>query len=102
MCFSATASFSAAAVLGAVGAATLAQRPRPRDLAFAAIPAIFAAHQAIEGAIWLHIDGGSAIPYALIAAYLLIAQVLWPAYIPLSVILMEPAPRRTPALWLLL
>lgn len=107
MCFSATASFSAAALLGAVGAATLAQRPRPRDLAFASIPLFFAAHQAIEGAIWLHLGHGAgqqdgAIPYGLVLAYLFIAQVLWPAYIPLSVIAMEPKRRRRPALWVLL
>ncbi len=101
MCFSAAASFTAAAVIGGVGVATLAQKPKPKDLAFAAIPAIFAVHQAIEGAIWLHLHDG-AVPYALIAAYLLIAQVLWPAYIPLSVILMEPKRRRRPALWILL
>lgn len=107
MCFSATASFAAAAVLGVVGMATLAQKPAPRDLAFASIPLLFAAHQAIEGAIWLHVGHGGAhqagaVPYALVAAYLFIAQVLWPAYIPFSVIVMEPKRRRSPALWVLL
>ena len=61
-----------------------------------------AAHQTIEGVIWLHLGHDAAVPYPLIAAYLLIAQVLWPTYIPLSVILMEPARGRRPALWLLL
>ncbi|WP_375201394.1 DUF6629 family protein [Hyphococcus sp.] len=102
MCFSATASFTAAAVLAGVGAATLVQKPKPKDLAFAAIPAIFAVHQAIEGAVWLSLNGGNAPPNALVVAYLLIAQVLWPAYIPLSVIAMEPKRRRRPALWILL
>lgn len=107
MCFSATASFTAAALLGAIGAATLAQKPKPKDLPFAAIPLLFAAHQAIEGAIWLHLGHGAghqdgAVPYALVAAYLFIAQVLWPAYIPFSVIAMEPKRRRSPALWMLL
>ncbi len=101
MCFSATASFTAAAALGVVGAATLAQKPKPRDMAFAAIPVIFAAHQAIEGAIWLDLHQGAAIPYALVVSYLLIAQVLWPVYIPASVILME-RDRKRPALWILL
>lgn len=100
MCFSAAASFTAAAIIGGVGAATLAQKPQPKDLAFAAIPMIFAAHQAIEGAIWMTLHDGAA-PYALIVAYLMIAQVLWPTYIPLSVILMERG-RRRPGLWILL
>ncbi|WP_428407637.1 DUF6629 family protein [Hyphococcus sp.] len=101
MCFSAAASFTAAAVIGGVGAATLAQKPKPKDVAFAAIPVIFAVHQAIEGAIWLNLHHG-AVPYPLIVAYLFVAQVLWPAYIPLSVIAMEPKRRRRPALWVLL
>ncbi|PQA87874.1 DUF6629 family protein [Hyphococcus luteus] len=101
MCFSATASFTAAAVLGAVGAATLAQKPKPRDMAFAAIPLIFAAHQTIEGAIWLHLNQGDAVPNALVVAFLLIAQVLWPVYIPASVIAMEKD-RKRPGLWVLL
>lgn len=101
MCFSAAASFTAAAIIGGVGVATLAQKPKPKDFAFAAIPMIFAAHQVIEGAIWLTLHHG-AVPYPLIVAYLLIAQVLWPTYIPLSVILMEPKRRRRPGLWILL
>ena len=101
MCFSATASFTAAAIIGGVGVATLAQKPKPKDLAFAAIPTIFAAHQAIEGTIWMHLHHGG-VPYPLIVAYLLIAQILWPTYIPLSVIAMEPKRRRRPGLWILL
>lgn len=102
MCFSATASFTAAATLSAIGAATLAQKPSPRDMAFAAIPLLFAVHQTIEGAIWLNLDHGGTAPNALVVAYLLIAQVLWPAYIPFSVIAMEPKRRRRPGLWILL
>ena len=101
MCFSAAASFTAAAVLAGVGAATLALKPQPKDLPFAAIPLIFAVHQAIEGAIWISLHEGT-VPYGLVVAYLLIAQVLWPAYIPLSVIVMEPKRRRRPGLWVLL
>ncbi len=52
MCFSAAASFSAAAVCGGIGAAAL-RRAGKRDLMLAAIPIIFAAHQALEGAVWL-------------------------------------------------
>jgi hypothetical protein len=100
MCFSAAASFTAAAALGAVGAATLAQKPRPRDVMFASIPLVFAAHQAIEGAIWLALHDGRAAPGGLVVAYLLIAQVVWPVYVPLCVIVMER--RRRWALWLLL
>ncbi|MEZ5893187.1 MAG: DUF6629 family protein [Parvularculaceae bacterium] len=101
MCFSATASFTASAFLAGVGAATLAQKPAPREAAFAAIPLIFAAHQAIEGVIWLKLGAGSDAPQPLVIAYLLIAQVLWPAFIPASVIMMETNRRRW-GLWVLL
>jgi len=102
MCFSATASFTAAALLTGAGAATLAQKPAPREIPFAAIPLIFAAHQAIEGAIWLKIGAGVSVSQCLIVPWLIIAQVLWPAYIPASVILLDERPQRPWALWALL
>ena len=52
MCFSATASFSAAAVCGAIGVLTVRRASRP-DLMLALIPVIFALHQAFEGVVWL-------------------------------------------------
>jgi hypothetical protein len=48
MCFSATASFSAAAVCGAIGVLTVRRASRP-DLMLALIPVIFALHQASRG-----------------------------------------------------
>ena len=102
MCFSAPASFTAAAIIGAVGVAALAQRPAPRLMAFAAIPLVFAAHQAIEGFIWLSVNKNAAPPQALVGAYLFIAQVFWPTYTPLSVLLFESGRRRRQALGVLL
>ncbi len=102
MCFSAAASFTAAAVIGAIGAATLAQKPEKRRLAFALIPLIFAAHQAIEGLIWLSLDGDAAPPGTLVVGYLFLAQIFWPTFTPLSVLLFERGMRRRWALWILL
>mgnify|MGYP000091041284 FL=1 len=60
MCFSATASFAASAVLGATGIATLAKTKDRKMLPLATIPLVFAIQQAIEGGLWLTIaDGGS-------------------------------------------
>ncbi|MHA7870734.1 MAG: DUF6629 family protein [Hyphococcus sp.] len=101
MCFSAPASFVAAAVLGGVGVATLAQKPERKRLAFAFIPLVFAAHQMIEGFIWLSLPDGAP-PGALVIAYLIIAQIVWPTYTPLSVLLMEDDQRRRWALGILL
>lgn len=102
MCFSAAASFTAAAVIGAIGAATLAQKPEKRRFAFALIPLVFAAHQTIEGFVWLSLGGGVAPPGALVAAYLFFAQIFWPTFTPFSVLLFECGERRRWALWILL
>ena len=53
MCFSATASFSAGAVLLGLGALTLKSARRPRELLYAAIPLLFAIQQLSESVIWL-------------------------------------------------
>ena len=53
MCFSATASFSAGAVLLGLGTLALKTASRPRELPFAAIPLLFAIQQLSEGVIWL-------------------------------------------------
>jgi hypothetical protein len=49
MCFSATANFVGSGVLGAVGIVTLTKVKHRRELLFAALPALFAVHQFIEG-----------------------------------------------------
>lgn len=49
MCFSATASFVAGGVIGAVGIATLIHVRQLRAIPFAALPLLFALHQFIEG-----------------------------------------------------
>lgn len=102
MCFSAPASFVAAAALAVIGAATLMQKPEPRLLLFASFPLIFAAHQAIEGLIWLSVGGADAPPQALVAAWLVIAQVLWPSLTPLAMLMIERGRRRRQGLFALL
>ena len=100
MCFSATASFAAAAGLAAIGAATLAARPSPRMRLLAATPLIFAAHQAIEGFVWISLDAG--VSQALIKAWVFIAEVFWPTYVPLAVYMLTPGPRRRRGIFALL
>jgi hypothetical protein len=43
--------------LGALGIATLTHVKHRRELLFASMPALFAAHQFIEGFVWLGLDG---------------------------------------------
>ena len=92
MCFSATANFVGSGVLGAVGVVTLTKVRHRRELLFAALPALFAIHQFIEGFVWLGLDGilSSAVAHDMGAAFMLYAQGLLPLLLPLSVLLFEP------------
>jgi hypothetical protein len=98
MCFSATASFSAGAFLLGVGTLTLrsalASRPsrQRRDLPFAAIPLLFAIQQLIEGVIWLTFRFDAPLLNSVMThVYSFFSHVLWPVYVPMAVLLMEPA-----------
>src|ERR1700688_2504099 len=96
MCFTATASFVASGVLGTIGAATLTQVKHRRELLFASLPVFFSVHQAIEGVVWLGLDGtlSPAVAHGAGGAFVLYAQGLIPFVIPLSVMLFEPTVSR--------
>lgn len=102
MCFSATASFTAGAVLLGLGAVAMGSVRQPRELPFAAIPLVFSIQQVIEGLVWLGLDQGMPEWSAAMAqAFAFFALVLWPAYVPLTVWLAEPHGARRRALgWL--
>lgn len=69
--------------------------------ALAAAPLIFAAHQAIEGAVWLGVNDG-AVSQALIKTWVFIAEVFWPTFTPLAVLLLTRGRRRRQGLAALL
>jgi hypothetical protein len=96
MCFSATANFVGSGVLGAVGVATLLHVKHRRELLFASLPTLFAIHQFTEGFVWLGLDGylSPQVTHDAGAAFMLYAQGLLPALIPLSVLLFEPTAKR--------
>ena len=90
MCFSATASFSAGAVLLGLGTLTLKSARRPRELMFAAIPLLFAVQQLTEGVIWLTFRYDAPLLNTVMTQiYAFFSHALWPAWIPLAVLLME-------------
>jgi hypothetical protein len=94
MCFSATASFSAAAVIGSVGVVTLrsaAARPDHRILALAAFPMLFALQQVVEGLLWLDLAAPEpgALRGLLVHAFQGYAEVFWPVFAPLAALLIE-------------
>ena len=91
MCFSATASFSAAALLLGIGTLALKSASRPRELPFAAIPLLFAVQQLVEGVIWLTFSREVPLLNSVMThVYSFFSHVLWPIYVPLAVLLLEP------------
>jgi len=96
MCFSASASFVAAGALAIIGSATVRAAPTRRFVPLAAIPLLFAAQQACEGALWLALErapfhvGGT----PLARAFLFFALFVWPAWVPLSLFVVEEHPRK--------
>ena len=96
MCFSATASFAAAGVIGTIGIATLRHVREPRSLLFASAPMLFAFHQFSEGMVWLGLDGqiGKIALDHVAFLFMLYALGILPFLMPLAVVLMEPPGRR--------
>ena len=91
MCFSATASFSTGIVLLGIGTLTLKAAKQPRELVFAAIPMLFAIQQLSEGVIWLTFRyDAPQLNVVMTHLYSFFSHVLWPAYVPIAVLLIEP------------
>lgn len=96
MCFSPEADFAVAAVLAPVGVAALRAATRREELLIAALPLLFACHQALEGVVWLGLEGdvAPAVRDAATGAYLAFAQVVLPLLVPLALLAIEPGRRR--------
>jgi hypothetical protein len=104
MCFSAEASFAGGVIISAIGVAVVTKVHKPSQLLFACIPLFFGLQQFTEGVLWLTIPNPEYVSIQKIATYLflIMADVLWPAIIPLSVLLMESSARKRKILWILL
>lgn len=92
MCFSAEASFTAALVLGVTGIATLKNSSSSSQYFLAAIPFLFAIQQLSEGMIWLHFNqniGSNALFINTQRFFLTFAFLIWPIWIPLSLVMVE-------------
>jgi hypothetical protein len=99
MCFSASASFAAAGFLLGIGTLTWKSASAPAERPFAAIPLLFATQQLIEGLLWLTLDHDTArIGTLLTYAYTFFSHLLWPVFVPLAVLLIEPRGWRRRAL----
>lgn len=91
MCFSPAASFFTAAVTGLSGVAALQRTSSTREWPLAAIPLVFSAQQAIEGALWLALpsDPTGPVCLALTDTFLFFALLFWPIFAPLAALLVE-------------
>lgn len=96
MCFSATASFAAGAVLGTVGVAALSKATSKPQRIFGAIPLLFAVQQCAEGLLWLSLKDPSFHSWQPLLTYLFLffAMAVWPFWIPFSIWKMETDPYR--------
>lgn len=100
MCFSAGASFAGGAVIAAIGVMTVRTNSDPSRRVFAAMPFVFGVQQISEGFVWVALQSSGHDLMLTIASYtfLFAAVVLWPAYVPLSVLLMEKSTNKRRAL----
>lgn len=96
MCFSAVASFTAGGLLSVAGVTSLATVKEKRFLPFASIPLLFALQQFSEGFVWLSLENANyaEFQYYSVNIFLIFAQVVWPFFVPLSYLIMEPDPKR--------
>ncbi len=91
MCFSAEASFIGGAVLTAIGIATITRNKQPSQRLFATIPFVFGIQQISEGFVWTasKTPGNQLMLDLAIYFFLFAALVIWPAMVPISVLLTE-------------
>jgi hypothetical protein len=104
MCFSATGSFSVAAVLAGVGAVSVTQKKADEHRLLSATPLLFAVQQVAEGMVWRTIGDSDQAPlhFASVAVFLGLALVVYPTWSSLSLFLAERNPRRRKMLGALL
>lgn len=96
MCFSATASFGASAVLGTVGVIAITKAKTNPQRVFATIPLIFAVQQFTEGLLWLSLKNAdmASWQHLLTYIYLVFAMAVWPLWVPLTIRMLEKDAKR--------
>lgn len=97
MCFSPQADVVGGLVICAIGVDAVRHIHQRREfVALAWIPLLLGAHQFIEAIVWLWLQGHvpRGVGQVALWAYLLIAFVVLPVFVPLAVIALEPTKRR--------
>lgn len=93
MCFSATASFAAGGALSAAGVLTIKKAKKRSELPLASVSLLAGIQQIIEGIVWISFNRPLLNTIATYA-YVAFSHVLWPVFIPLSILLVEHNPIR--------
>jgi hypothetical protein len=97
VCFSPQADVVGGLLIGTIGVDAVRHiRQRREFIALAWLPVLLGAHQFIEALVWLWLQGHvpRGIGHVALWAYLLIAFVVLPVFVPLAVIALEPTRRR--------
>ena len=96
MCFSVEASFGAGIVLSVIGVASIKKVQSPSQIAFASIPLIFATQQITEGFLWLALSNPvyASLQQVTTYTFLFLAQIVWPVWVPLAILLVEKEDKR--------
>ena len=100
MCFSATASFGASAILLGIGLISFKNSESKEQKFLASIPLLLSIQQIFEGVLWLSISKPDYFEWVKPATYgfLIFAQVIWPILIPLALLFLEKETKRKKAL----
>jgi hypothetical protein len=103
MCFSPEASFAGGIIISAIGVTTVRKVHNPSQIVFASIPLFFGIQQIAEGFLWMTLPDHDFINIQKISTYLFLvmAVVIWPLMIPVSILLMEKNIKRKRILRLL-
>jgi hypothetical protein len=97
LCFSPQADLVGGLLICTIGVDAVRHIGQRREFCLlAGIPLVLGVHQLIEALVWWWLQGHvpSGIGHAALWAYLLIAFVLLPVFIPVAVIMLEPTRRR--------
>ena len=99
MCFSASTSFIASAVIGTVGTVAFKKAKTSSMKVFAMTPIFFAMQQFVEGIVWVALSNPESEFAAMwltkaVYAFLVFAWVIWPVFIPFFMIKLEQNPQR--------
>lgn len=97
MCFSATASFTASALLIPLGAAAVARANNVdrRYIPICTLPVLFGLQQFLEGMVWVAGSGADlAVVERYSLAYMFFSWIAWPIWVPISVYALEPTSRK--------